>query len=507
MWKRSIGIAWNQNQGYFSGVITDTSIKAVLDKTDLRTLIKEYVELSGRGGVTEGCCPFHEEKRPSFKVFVDHYHCFGCNAHGNAIEFLQNHLGMSFPDSARFLAERIGMTLEETQGHNRTRDSNEDRLLKTLDNACRKFQKLLFDKEANAALVGLRERGLDDETIACFGIGYAPESWNTLSGDGAFLQKDLISTGLASQRQNQNGCYDFFRGRIVFPVNNSDGRIVGFGGRLVAGAGPKYLNTEETSLYRKGHLLFGIKQARNSIRKTGVVVVCEGFFDVVIPFQHGFKNVVSACGTGLTEDQIAQLFSLSNKLVFCFDGDSAGAKATWRAAEMMVEKMGEGQEVCLCIMPSGHDPDSLVRAEGVDAFRRLIDRAPTLTEYLAEFITKGARVPESRARALLKAKALWRRFTSPAVAVFFRQFICEKLKLSPAEFDALGEASKVSVDPSISHCPCCDARSFVEQVFDRWRIRCACGIMTKLCDSKERARTIWNGRINTEVIKKNEIAA
>ena len=507
MRKWSIGIAGDEKRGYFSGVISDKSIKDVLAKTNLRTLIEEYVALPARGGGADGCCPFHEEKTASFKVFVDHYHCFGCGAHGNAIDFLQKHLGMSFPDSARFLAGRIGMALEETQGRNRTCDSDEDRLLKTLDQAWGKYQKLLFEQECNSVLSGLRERGVDDETMTRFGLGYAPESWSTLSGDKAFKRKDLISTGLASPRTNKNGCYDFFRGRVVFPVHNSEGRIVGFGGRLVAGAGPKYLNTEGTSLYHKGSLLFGINQARNAIRKSGVVVVCEGFFDVIIPSQYGFENVVSTCGTGLTEEQIELLFSLSNKLVFCFDGDPAGAKATWRAAEMMVDKLGEEQEVCLCIMPEGHDPDSLVRANGVEAYKSLISGAPTLTEYLAEFITKGAQVPESRARALHKAKALWRRFRSPTVAHFFRQFTCQRLNLSPAEFDALGEASKVSVDTSIFPCPCCHERSFVEQVFDRWRIRCSCGIMSHLCVSKERARTIWNNRVVKANIKSNDRAA
>lgn len=494
-------------------MITETSITDILSATNLPTLIGEYVALSMRAGTMQGCCPFHNEKTPSFKVFDDHYHCFGCGEHGNAIEFLQKHLGMSFPDSARLLAGRTGIILEETSFPEKKRSSADEILIDTLRRACAAYQHILFRPEGEAAIDELRNRGVDEDSIARFGIGYAPDSWTTLSSKPDFRTADLIRTGLACQRTNKSGSYDFFRGRIVFPVHNTAGNVVGFGGRLFEGTGPKYLNTEETTLYRKGSILFGINQARNAIRKNGSVVVVEGFFDVITPAQGGFENIVSTCGTALTLEQISLLFSLSTKVVFCFDGDSAGAKATWRAAEMMIEKLGDQHEVRLCLLPKEHDPDSWVRAEGIDAFKELIENSPTLTDYLALTITRGANIPESRARALIKAKSVWKRFASPMMATFFRQHICDKLNLSASEFDTLGGVPSASVDASLPPCPFCRSYPLIEQNLDRWRIRCACGIATKFCNEADSARMIWCRRENVtpstpiQAKKPNAIAA
>ena len=475
-------------------MITDNSIKAVLAATNLPAVIGEYVSLSVRAGADEGLCPFHEEKRPSFKVFADHYHCFGCGAHGNAFEFLQQHVGLSFPDSVRMLASRAGIVLEESLGHAQPADVETTRQLDALRRACAVFQYELLQPGGAEAMQAVQARGLDSDSIARFGIGFAPSAWGTLTANSAFNADDLISTGLAVRRKSKSGSYDFFRNRLVFPVQNAAGQVVGFGGRLLGDGGPKYLNTEETAFYRKGKLLFGIQQARNAIRKNGFVVVAEGFFDVITPAQNGFENIVSTCGTALTEDQIELLFSLSNRIVFCFDGDTAGSKATWRSAEMMVGKLGDHHEVRLCTLPAKHDPDSFVREHGIDQFSALIDAAPTLSTYLADTITKGARIPESRARALIKAKALWRHFGSPVVATFFRQHICEKLNLSADEFEQLGSASRCVEDASLKECPFCPDTPLMEQVLDRWRVQCVCGIQTQLYPEVGQARAAWNRR-------------
>ena len=513
MRKWSGAIAEEKKQDYFSGVITEQSIKDILSATDLPVLIGEYVALKTSSGSMTGSCPFHNEKTPSFKVFRDHYRCFGCGANGNAIDFLMNHLGMTFPASAALLAMRAGIVLEETSGPKKKKNSTEDRLLDTLRRACATYQQHLFQPTGVAALEYLRSRNIDEDSIARFGIGFAPDSWTTLSSNKDFKQADLIKTGLACSRTNGPGCYDFFRARTVFPVHSASGSVVGFGGRLLAGTGPKYLNTGETPLYHKGEVLFGINQARNAIRKAGYVVVVEGFFDVVIPAQYGFENIVSTCGTALTLEQIALLFSLSNKVVFCFDGDAAGSKATWRAAEMMLEKLTDQQEVRLCQLPTTHDPDSLVVSEGVDRFKEMIEGAPTLCEYLAQTLAKGANLPESRARALLKAKAICAKFASPLLATLFRKHICDVLSLSADDFQQLGEAPKLHADPSLIPCPCCKSRPFNEESLGRWRIRCACGILTKPCNDAETARAIWNRRDNnttpsiTQTTKAHDLAA
>ena len=485
-------------------MISDKSIKAILAATNLPVLIGEYVELTLHAGTLKGLCPFHSEKTPSFCVFDDHYHCFGCSRHGNAFEFLQEHLGLSFPECARMLAARAGLPLEESHGNARQIDSGEARLIDTLRRACATYQHLLFRPEGVEALASVSARGLDEDSIARFGVGFAPARWNTLTGDSSYDHKDLLGTGLATRRTNKPGCYDAFRNRLVFPIHNTSGQVVGFGGRMLGDGGPKYLNTEETALYRKGKILFGISQARNAIRKSGFVVVCEGFFDVITPAQHGFENIVSTCGTALTEEQIALLFSLSNTIVFCFDGDAAGSKATWRSAEMMVGKLSDQHEVRLCILPAQHDPDSFVRENGVDQFRNLVNDAPTLASYLADTITKGASVPESRARSLIKAKALWTRYGSPIQAFFFRQLICERLGLSLDQFDHLGSAPQCIADSNLEACPSCSTAPHLELTLDRWQIRCACGIQTRFCRDVEEARTIWNQRTAITINSSNK---
>lgn len=474
-------------------MINDKVISDVLAATDLSTLVGEYVCLKSHASTMQGCCPFHEEKTPSFTVYDDHYHCYGCGAHGNALGFLQDHLGMSFPESVKLLATRAGIALESTPIEDRKRKA-ERWIIDTNRSAHAVYQRLLYQPENDFALQELRRRGIDDDSIARFGIGFAPDNWTTLSGDKAFKEGTLIKAGVAKPRTNRQGIYDVFRGRLMFPVHNKNGHLVGFSGRIVRGSGPKYLNTEETPVYHKGSVLFGFNQAGNAIRKQGCVVVVEGFFDVITPAQHGFEHVLSTCGTALTVEQIALLLSLSKSVVFCFDGDAAGAKATWRAAEIIVEKLSDHHEVRLCTLPPEHDPDSLVRAEGIDRFTSLIDNAQTLTHYLVLTLTKASASPENRARALLKAKSLFNRFSSPLLAALFRQHLCEHLNFSVEQFDLLGRAPKTFVDSDAAPCPFCAATPVVEESPGRWRILCSCGIATTPCRDLALAKSVWNRR-------------
>ena len=481
--------------GTFAAVISDQTISDILAATNLADLIGEYVTLTSRSGSPQACCPFHNEKTPSFTVFDDHYHCFGCNAHGNAIEFLENHLGLSFPDAVRALAARAGIAVVTTPAEKRTQDTHRW-LIDTNRSAHAVYQRLLYQPEHDFALQDLRARGIDDDSIARFGIGFAPDRWTTLTGDPSFKEGNLIKAGLAKPRSSRKGAYDFFRDRLMFPVHNRQGSLVGFSGRVVQGKGPKYLNTEETPIYHKGSVLFGFTQAAPAIRKHGYVVVVEGVFDVITPAQNGFENILSTCGTALTEDQIDLLLSLSRNVVFCFDGDSAGAKATWRAAEMMVEKARDHHEVRLCIMPPEHDPDTLVRTEGLARFVELVQNAPTLTQYLVQTLVKANAIPEAQVRALIKAKSLYNRFASPLLATLFRQFLCEQLLFPLEQFDLLG-ASQTNDDTEIAACPFCAAIPAIEELSGYWRIQCACGISTKQCFDVAAAKALWNRRPQT----------
>ncbi|MBZ0097244.1 MAG: DNA primase [Sulfuricella sp.] len=488
-------------------MIAQSLIDSVLASVNLPDYIGEQMPLAQRSGTHEGLCPFHDEQTPSFKVFHDHYHCFGCGTHGNAIEFTMARQGMSFPEAVRCLAARSGIAIPD-ETRERQIPSGMERQLETLRRACAEYQRLLLSNTGVTGMDELGARAIDADTIMRFGIGYAPEAWNTLTDDRSFGWDGLLEVGLAVRKREKKGCYDFFRNRLLFPVRDIDGNVVGFGGRRLGTEGPKYLNTPETALYQKGRVLFGLQQARAAIRQEQAAIVCEGFFDVVTPSQNGIENIVSTCGTALTEPQIELLLSLADKVVLCFDGDSAGAKATWRAAELLTSFVSDHHEVRLCRMPGGHDPDSLVREQGPDAFRSLIDQAPTLTAYLVDAVVRGSRIPEARARSLSMVASLWRRFSAPGLAMFFRQYACEALGLTPDEFALLvGVASATPVDHSLRACPCCGSDAQIEAHDDGHRVRCCnseCGMATPVKTNIESCRNLWSRRERPKLRQTNK---
>ena len=480
----------------FASVIEQSVIDDVLARVDLSDFIGETVELVQRSGNHEGLCPFHSEKTPSFKVFADHYRCFGCQAHGNAIAFAMEKFGMPFPEALRLLASRVGVELKAEKVNLAPDPLAAER--DVLRRACAKYQQLLLADAS--AMAELATRGIEDDAIIRFGIGFAPDAWGTLTDDRLFKWDKLLATGLAVQRREKKGCYDFFRNRILFPVRDEGGDVIGFGGRRIGEDGPKYLNTPETALYQKGRELFGLPQARASIRMSRAVIVAEGFFDVMVPSQAGIENIVSTCGTALTDEQIELILSLADRVFLCFDGDAAGAKATWRAAEMLVPLVTDQHEIRLCRLPEGEDPDSFVRKFGSDRFREVLDGAPTLAAYLVGELTRGARIPEARARAMTMAVSLWRRFSAPGMGVFFKQYLCESLQLSSDEFARLsGSTPTRSGDSALRACPCCGGAADSENLADGHRIACLqCGLSTPSLATCEEARFRWNRRERTK---------
>jgi DNA primase len=365
-----------------------------------------------------------------------------------------------------------------------------------LRRACAKYQQLLLGPNGATGLQMLADRGIEDDAIVRFGIGYAPDSWSTLSDDRSFSREHLIAGGLAVPRREKKGCYDFFRNRIVFPVRNDTGDVIGFGGRRIGKDGPKYLNTAETELYQKGRILFGLQQARPAIRMTRSVIVCEGFFDVISPAQAGIEHIVSTCGTALTETQAEMVLSLADRVFFCFDGDSAGVKATWRAAEMLVPLASDRHEIRLCRLPAGEDPDSFVRGHGIASFQQALDASPTLSAYLIGEITRGAKIPEARAKSLSVAAALWRQFAAPGLALFFRQYACEALQISVEEFDRLAvSAPRRAGDTHVRPCPCCGLMATQISNDCGHRIECSgCGLATRPTATEAECRALWNRR-------------
>lgn len=473
-------------------MIPQSTITDVLDRLDLPGFVGEAIHLERKGGSYEGLCPFHAEGTPSFKVFADHYHCFGCGAHGNALRFAMENHGLSFPDAVKMLAGRVGVRLPDEPPSENEVFAREER--EALRYACARFSQALHEERGREAMAELLKRGVDEETVVRFGLGFAPDEWGFLSDDRKVRRDALLSAGLAiSRKEGKKGCYDFFRGRLMFPVREPGGDVVGFGARRLGDEGAKYINSPDTPVYQKGRVLFGWPQAAAAIRQSRSVIVCEGFFDVIIPSQAGIENIVSTCGTALTQPQAEFLLAAADKIVFCFDGDAAGAKASWRAAELLLPLLADHHTISLCRLPDGHDPDSLVREKGSKALGDAIAAAPTLCEYLIGEVARATRIPEAKARAFSKAVSLEDAITSPVLGAFFRQTASAALGISDAEFMQLARPTTAPRDVRV--CPCCASEASLNDADGGFSVSCQkCGISTPTLDSSAAALSIWNRR-------------
>jgi DNA primase len=416
-------------------VIPESFIQDVLARTDIVSLIERYVPLKKAGTSYKACCPFHNEKTPSFNVSPtkQFYHCFGCQAHGTAITFLMEYSGMSFPEAIKDLAQQAGLKVPEDDAPQQDRTQLRT-LQEAMDRATRFYREQL--KHAPRAVAYLKERGLTGEIAKTFGIGYAPDDWQGLHQvfksdyDGsALLESGLVIQNEAGRR------YDRFRDRVMFPILDQRGNIIGFGGRVIGQGEPKYLNSPETPLFEKGRELYGLFQARQSIRDSGVVVVVEGYMDVVALAQYGFGSAVATLGTATTAIHIQKLFRQSNKVVFCFDGDNAGRKAAKRALDACLEQLADDREARFLFLPPEHDPDSFIREQGLEAFHRAIHDALPLSEFLIRELRTDLdlAIPEDRSRLVHAAKELVPRIAAPILQVQIIRMIADDVEMSPEE--------------------------------------------------------------------------
>lgn len=381
-------------------------IQTLLGRVDIVEVIDRSVPLKKAGANYQACCPFHSEKTPSFTVSPtkQFYHCFGCGAHGTAIGFLIEHDGKSFPEAVEALARDAGLTvprIESADARERREESVD--LTATLLDAARFYRAKL--KDAGPAIAYLKQRGLTGAVAAHFGIGYAPDGWQNLAAvfttydDPALDASGLVISGEGGKR------YDRFRDRVMFPIHDTRGRVIGFGGRVLGAGEPKYLNSPETSVFSKGKELYGLYLARNGIRAARRVVVVEGYMDVVALAQHGIDYAVATLGTSTTPAHAQKLFRLADTVVFCFDGDAAGRKAAWRALENTLPVLVDGKEARFLFLPDGEDPDDFVRARGKATFERAIEAATPLSEYLVARLTAEHPPHSDEGRAALVAAA------------------------------------------------------------------------------------------------------
>jgi DNA primase len=436
-----------------AGRIPPTFIDDLMNRVDIVEVIDARVPLKKAGREYTACCPFHNEKTPSFTVSPNKqfYHCFGCGAHGTAVGFLMEYEHLSFPEAVEELARQVGLEVPyegpaHAEPQQRQRNDNLYDLLAQSDRYYRR--QLRQHAESARAVDYLKQRGLSGEIAAEFGLGFAPPGWDNLQrelGSSSERQEQLVTTGMLIRKDDGN-CYDRFRDRIMFPIRDRRGRTIAFGGRILpdtqesgAKAPAKYLNSPETPLFHKGQELYGLYEARQALRDIPRLLVVEGYMDVAALAQFGIRYAVATLGTATTQEHLHRLFRLTPEVVFCFDGDRAGRDAAWRALNNALPIMREGRQIRFMFLPEGEDPDSRVRAIGKAGFEAEIDKALTFSEFFFQHLGKLADTNsiDGRAQLVEQARPLLK-LLPPGV---FRHMMTEQLarlaRLEPAELDAL----------------------------------------------------------------------
>ena len=390
-----------------SGRIPQSFIDDLVGRTDIVELIGARVPLKKSGREFKACCPFHDEKSPSFWVSPDKqfYHCFGCGAHGTSLGFLMNYDRLSFPEAIEELASRAGVEIPRDTRPDDGRNREDADLAALMARVAAHWAQQLPGNRRAAEYIA--RRGLSPETLQKFGIGYAAQSWNDVLqrfGAQARDRQALLAAGLVIERDAAAGpggdkLYDRFRDRIMFPIRDARGRVIAFGGRIIDQGEPKYLNSPETSLFHKGRELYGLYEVRQSRQTLRRLMVVEGYMDVVRLHQAGIEYAVATLGTATTPEHLTRAFRRVNEIVFAFDGDRAGRAAAWRALNNALPEVREGRQLRFLFLPEGHDPDTLVGAEGKQAFEQRLEGALPLSEYLVQEITAQADLAHADGRA------------------------------------------------------------------------------------------------------------
>jgi DNA primase len=439
-------------------MIPNDFIQTLLARVDIVAVVDGYVPLKKAGANYAACCPFHTEKSPSFTVSPtkQFYHCFGCGAHGTAIGFLMEYAGKTFPDAVEELARDAGLEVPQVRmgmGEAHARHSDTTDLSGVLLEAARFYRTAL--KDAPRAIDYLKGRGLTGEIAVRFGIGYAQDDWQPLARGFANYQDKALETAGLVIASDAGKRYDRFRDRIMFPIHDSSGRVIGFGGRILDQGEPKYLNSPETPVFSKGRELYGLFQARPAIRAAAKVVVVEGYMDVVALAQHGVEYAVATLGTATTPIHVQKLLRITDTVVFCFDGDEAGRRAAWRALENTLPVLADGKSARFLFLPDGEDPDDYIRRRGKDAFEALVNKALPLSDFLlSELATRHPpSSSEGRAALVTAAKPLLAQLTAPILGALLRRRLAEMAGLTEIEMGSLVPAADVASRPAARTAP------------------------------------------------------
>jgi DNA primase len=423
-------------------------IDELLSRVDIVDVVGKSVTLKKSGSNLQGLCPFHQEKSPSFSVSEtkQFYHCFGCGAHGSAISFLMEYAGLTFTDAIEELAQGVGLTVpnEAVAINSPLNQQLSSRLFEAMEKATSFFKdNLKKDQRAKNYLIN---RGLSGEVALRFGIGSVPDAWQNLeSVFGSYNQTDvanvLAEVGLLIQSEGDGKSavkrYDRFRDRIIFPIRNLKGQVIGFGGRVIDKGEPKYLNSPETPLFKKGMTLYGLFEARKFIREMSFALVCEGYMDVVALAQLGFPNAVATLGTACTETHVQLLLKHTDKVVFSFDGDAAGVRAAKRAFEACIPLLSDEKEIRFLFLPKEHDPDSFVRENGAEAFKEEVEKSMPLSLFFMQVIGEELdwKTAEGRAQAQSEAKQYFKKMPAIALRVQILRDLARRLGATQLELE------------------------------------------------------------------------
>jgi DNA primase len=422
-------------------MIPEQFIQALLNRVDVVDVVDKSVPLKKAGANYSACCPFHNEKSPSFTVSPtkQFYHCFGCGAHGTAISFLMEYHGLSFVEAIHDLAKQVGMIVPQEDHHS---DKPSKQVMVGLQEALQ--QAALYYKtelkKSPRAIAYLKGRGLSGQVAAKFQIGYAPVGWQSLQSVFPHYDNEVLATAGLVVENEQGKRYDRFRDRIMFPIHNQKGEVIGFGGRVINPEDtPKYYNSPETPVFQKGHELYGLFVARRAIRAAGRVLVVEGYMDVVALAQYGIDYAVAALGTATTPFHIAKLMRQTDEIVFSFDGDNAGRTAAWRAAMNALPALTDSLKLRFMFLPTSHDPDSYVREFGKSAFEAEIQNAMPLSQYIVQQLSEKNPLhsQEDRVKLLNDAEPILKQINAPRLSLMLRKKIAELAQVTDEEMQSV----------------------------------------------------------------------
>ena len=393
-----------------AGRIPQQFIDDLVNRADIVDVVDSRVALKKRGKEYIACCPFHSEKSPSFTVSQNKqfYHCFGCGAHGTALSFVMEYERLDFVDAIEALAAEYHMEVPREQGNFESKQEDKKPIYDVLEKAAISYASEL--KNSQRAIEYLKQRGLSGEIAKTFQMGYVPDSWDFIlaqHGSNDEAKSACLKAGLSIEKNPQKH-YDRFRDRIMFPIRDRRGRVIGFGGRILDKGEPKYLNSPETPVFHKGEELYGLYEARQSVKDLQRIIIVEGYMDVVALAQHGIPYAVATLGTATSREQISKLFRIVPELIFCYDGDAAGKKAAWRALENSLPVLRDGVQARFLFLPDGEDPDTLVRQEGQQAFEQRLDHATPLSDFMLNHLAEPLDLtsPDGKARLSEQAKPL-----------------------------------------------------------------------------------------------------